>query len=66
MTVGLQVVLLYIDPGLGFLALQMMVGSALGGLFYFRRAVLVFVKRLRGVIPRRGGSPLGQEGEEGR
>jgi len=32
-------ILLYIDPGMGFLALQMLAGGLLGGVFVFRKRV---------------------------
>ncbi len=35
-----RVILLYIDPGTGFLALQLLAGSFLGAFFVFRKRVL--------------------------
>ena len=35
----LPVILLYIDPGMGFLALQMLAASGLGAIFVFRKRV---------------------------
>ncbi len=36
----LLVILLYIDPGMGFIALQMLVASGLGAIFVFRKRVV--------------------------
>ena len=66
MTPGVELVLLYIDPGLGFLALQMLAGGFLGGVFYFRRALLVFMKKLRGAVGRKEGVVSEQDEEERR
>lgn len=35
-----SIVLLYIDPGMGFIALQMLAATLLGGAFVFRRTLL--------------------------
>ena len=43
----MTVVLLYIDPGVGFLALQMLGGVLLGGAFYFRRSVRIVLSGIR-------------------
>lgn len=43
----LPLVFLYIDPGIGFLALQMLSGALLGVVFYFRKATLKVLKHLR-------------------
>jgi len=40
-------VFLYIDPGIGFLTLQILAGSLLGIAFYFRRTISQIQKRLR-------------------
>jgi len=40
-------VLLYIDPGVGFLALQILAGSVLGISFFFRRTTARVLKFLR-------------------
>ena len=66
MTPGVEPVLLYIDPGLGFLALQMLAGGLLGGVFFFRRALLVFMKRLRGAVGRKEGIVSEQDEKERR
>lgn len=58
------IVLLYIDPGVGFLALQMLIGSFLGLSFYFRRTVLRCLERVRALV---GGkrSPTPDPDDEG-
>ena len=42
----IYIVLLYIDPGIGFFAVQMVVGSMLGAVFYFRRAIRLLLTRM--------------------
>jgi hypothetical protein len=44
----LTIVFAYIDPGSGFLMLQMVGGAILGAWFYFRRSVGRFAARLFG------------------
>jgi hypothetical protein len=44
----LAIVIAYVDPGSGFLMLQMIGGAALGAWFYFRRSVARFVARALG------------------
>ena len=46
----LLLVLLYIDPGVGFLSLQVLFGALLGGVFYFRMRVLRFVSWLKSIV----------------
>ena len=48
---GLAIVLAYVDPGSGFLMLQMAGGAVLGAWFYFRRAVARFAARALGRQP---------------
>jgi len=43
----ITVVLMYIDPGMGFLALQMSSGILLGGAFYFRRSLTIMLGGIR-------------------
>ncbi len=43
----LNIVLLYIDPGVGFLALQMLAGVVLGAGFYFRRSLRTVLRLVR-------------------
>lgn len=47
----LAMVLAYIDPGSGFLMLQMLGGAVLGAWFYFRRSVAKFTARVLGRRP---------------
>lgn len=64
---GLNFVLLYIDPGVGFLALQMLSGVALGAAFYFRRSIRIVLKviRSRFVLTKPPGEePQGQARDE--
>jgi hypothetical protein len=42
------IVIAYVDPGSGFLMLQMIGGAVLGAWFYFRRSVARFVARALG------------------
>ena len=44
----LAIAFAYIDPGSGFLMLQMVGGAILGAWFYFRRSVTRFAARLLG------------------
>jgi len=44
----LAIVIAYVDPGSGFLMLQMIGGAALGAWFYFRRSVARFAARALG------------------
>lgn len=44
----LAIVIAYVDPGSGFLMLQMVGGAVLGAWFYFRRAVVRFAARALG------------------
>lgn len=48
---GLAIVIAYIDPGSGFLMLQMVGGALLGAWFYFRRSVARFAARIMGRAP---------------
>ena len=47
---GLLEVFLYVDPGSGFLLVQMLVGAALSSLFYFRRAIQKTLKHLKALL----------------
>ena len=49
------IVLLYIDPGIGFLTLQILVGSLLGVVFYFRRTSSQILRHIRLIFRRRDG-----------
>ena len=42
--------LFYIDPGVGFVSLQVLLGALVGGAFYFRMRVLRLVSRLRSIM----------------
>ncbi len=44
----LAIVIAYVDPGSGFLMLQMIGGALLGAWFYFRRSVARFAARMLG------------------
>jgi hypothetical protein len=44
----LAIVIAYVDPGSGFLMLQMAGGALLGAWFYFRRSVARFAARMLG------------------
>jgi len=44
----LAIVIAYVDPGSGFLMLQMAGGALLGAWFYFRRSVTRFAARVLG------------------
>jgi len=50
----LPIVALYIDPGAGFLALQVLIGSLVGVGFYFRRTILGLRKRIGTTLHRKG------------
>lgn len=47
----LAIVIAYVDPGSGFLMLQMVGGAFLGAWFYFRRSVTRFAARVLGRSP---------------
>jgi hypothetical protein len=47
----LAIVIAYVDPGSGFLMLQMVGGALLGAWFYFRRSVARFAARMLGRSP---------------
>ena len=51
-------VLLYIDPGMGFVALQILMGSLMGIAFYFRRTSSQILKRVRLFFQRKGGEDV--------
>jgi len=54
-------ILLYIDPGIGFLTLQILAGSLLGVAFYFRRTTSQILRRVRLIFRRKDGEePEGQ------
>lgn len=48
-------VLLYIDPGIGFLTLQILAGSMLGVAFYFRQKTSQILKNVRLMFRRKDG-----------
>ena len=48
-------VLLYIDPGIGYLTLQILAGSLLGLAFYFRRTTSQILRRVRLIFRRKHG-----------
>ena len=45
-------VLLYIDPGAGFLIMQILGASMLSGAFYFRRRISQILERVRQIFLR--------------
>jgi len=49
----LPLVFLYVDPGIGFVILQTLVGALLGLMFYFRRAIQTMLGRLRVYLKRK-------------
>jgi hypothetical protein len=48
-------VLLYIDPGIGFLTLQILAGSMLGIAFYYRQKTSQILKNVRLMFRRKDG-----------
>ena len=48
-----SLLILYIDPGIGFLTLQLLGGSLLGIAFYFRRTTFRILRGLRLVLRRK-------------
>ena len=59
---ALLLVLLYIDPGVGFLSLQVLFGALLGSVFYFRMRFLRFVSWLKSIVRlRRRAMPPGPQ-----
>jgi len=52
---GFTLVLLYIDPGIGFLTLQILAGSLLGLAFYFRRTTSQILRYVRRIFRRKAG-----------
>jgi len=49
------IVPLYIDPGIGFLTLQILAGSLLGVAFYFRRTTSQILRHVRLIFRRKDG-----------
>ncbi len=59
-----HVTLLYIEPGIGFLTLQMGVAALIGGLIYFRNFWLRLVDRLKLLMRPGGGAPVAVDQEQ--
>ena len=61
LTAEFMLVLLYIDPGFGFLALQLLAASLMGAAFYFRRTTSQILRHVRLIFRRKDGEdPDGQ------